>query len=159
MRWGEAVSLIGQTGHSEDTHSPDEGARTVLTRTTPASVSISVVCTVAISCRPRLLRMMSRPAASGAYRKDRSPRAIPCEGMVPTSDFAGLVSSTCALASAAASAPTLSLDRHMAILRAKQLKTDRSGFRPLGPNAMADSLPCILRHQRPQLSLGPLVFK
>ena len=50
MRRGAAVSLIAQTGHSDDSHSPDEWARTVVSRIHPASLSIEVVCTVAISC-------------------------------------------------------------------------------------------------------------
>ena len=32
----------------------------------PASLSIAVVCTVAISCRPSALRTMSSPVESGA---------------------------------------------------------------------------------------------
>ena len=66
MRRGAAVSLIAQTGHSDDSHSPDEWARTVVSRIHPASLSIEVVCTVAISCPPSDLRTMSSPAESAA---------------------------------------------------------------------------------------------
>src|SRR5437016_1159176 len=54
-----AVSLTGQTGQSEDTHSPDECASVVVSRISPAASSIEVVCTVAISCRPSDLRTKS----------------------------------------------------------------------------------------------------
>ena len=43
MRRGAAVSLIGQTGHSDDSHSPDEWASVVVRRISPASLSIAVV--------------------------------------------------------------------------------------------------------------------
>ena len=66
MRCGAAVSLTGQTGQSEEIHSPEECASTVVSRTSPASLSIAVVCTVAISCWPRLLRTMSSPLGKGA---------------------------------------------------------------------------------------------
>ena len=66
MRCAEATSDIGQTGHSEEIHSPDECARMVVRRRRPASLSMSVDWMVAISCRPRLLRTMSSPLDSGA---------------------------------------------------------------------------------------------
>jgi hypothetical protein len=66
MRCAETISLIGHTGHSEEIHSPDECARMVVRRTSPASLSIPVDWMVAISCRPRLLRIMSKPLDSGA---------------------------------------------------------------------------------------------
>src|SRR5437870_2324686 len=116
MRWGAAVSLTGHTGHSEEIHSPDECANTVVRRTNPASLSIAVVCTAAISCRPRLLRTISSPLERGAYRKARSPPRGPGAEIIAVSDFSGLVSSVCALASAAAIAPIDSLDRCMAAL-------------------------------------------
>jgi hypothetical protein len=53
MRCAEAISLIWHTGHSEETHSPDECARMVVRRRRPASLSISVDWMVAISCWPR----------------------------------------------------------------------------------------------------------
>src|SRR5512132_4228505 len=54
MRCAEAMSLIWHTGHSEEIHSPDECARTVVRRRRPASLSMPVAWIVAISCRPRL---------------------------------------------------------------------------------------------------------
>src|SRR5713226_9214065 len=65
MRCGAAVSLTGQTGQSEDTHSPDECASVVVSRISPAPSSIEVVCTVAISCRPSDLRTRSNPLERG----------------------------------------------------------------------------------------------
>jgi hypothetical protein len=43
--------VTGQTGQSDETHSPDEWASVVVSRITPAASSIEVVWTVAISCR------------------------------------------------------------------------------------------------------------
>jgi hypothetical protein len=40
------------TGHSDDSHSPDECASVVVRRIRPASLSIAVACTVAISWPP-----------------------------------------------------------------------------------------------------------
>ena len=60
--------------------------------------------------RPRHLRTRSRPLASGAYRKVRLPSRGNGETMVAVRDFSGFAISACALASAAASAPTLSLE-------------------------------------------------
>ena len=92
MRCGAAVSLTGQTGQSDDIHSPDAWARMVVSRISPASLSIAVVCTVAISCWPRTLRTMSSPLDSGAYRKVRSPSRGIGDRIVAVSDFSGLVS-------------------------------------------------------------------
>ena len=66
MRWGLAVSATGQTGQSEAIHSPEAWASIVVKLTIPATLSMAVVCTVAISCCPSVLRTMSRPLASGA---------------------------------------------------------------------------------------------
>ena len=51
----------GQTGQSEETHSPEECASVVVSRISPAASSIEVVWTVAISCRPSDLRTRSNP--------------------------------------------------------------------------------------------------
>ena len=48
--------------------------------------------------------------------------------MVAVRDFSGLAISDCALASAAASAPMLLLERCMAGLQLENLETDRPGF-------------------------------
>jgi hypothetical protein len=66
IRCGAAVSLTGQTGQCEEIHSPDAWASTVVRRIIPAVSSIEVVCTVAISYRPRLLRMRSSPLDNDA---------------------------------------------------------------------------------------------
>src|ERR1035437_5090618 len=68
--------------------------------------------------------------------------------MVALSDFSGLVISAWALASAAAIAPMVSLDRCIARLHgAQEIKTDRPGFGPLGADAMAEGFLGTLRHQ------------
>src|SRR4051812_20778235 len=80
--------------------------------------------------------------------------------MVAVSDFSGLTISSCALASAAASVPTLSLDRCMARLLAHDdVKTDGSGFRTFGAEAMARGFLGILRHQRLQFGLGSFMVE
>ena len=57
--------------------------------------------------------------------------------MVATSDFSGLVSSACALASAPAIAPIDSLDRCMVLLSLEEIETDRPRLRALGSDAVA----------------------
>src|SRR5271165_4975012 len=160
MRWGEAVSPIGQTGQSDDTHSPDAWARMVVRRISPASVSIAVVCTVAISWRPRVLRTMSSPLESGAYRKVRSCSRGNGERMVAHSDFSGLTSSAWAFASAAAIAPIVSLDRCTGPLPVgEKIKADRARLRSLGADAVAGRFLCVLRHQGFELGFRPLVIE
>src|SRR5260370_1771417 len=79
--------------------------------------------------------------------------------MVAVSAFSGLVSSDWALASAAAIVPIDSLDRCMGYLHAQDIEAHGSGFRPLGPNPMADRLLGVFRHQALELGLGILVLK
>src|SRR5664280_1704991 len=80
--------------------------------------------------------------------------------MVAVSDFSGLVSSACALASAAAIAPMVLLDRCIARLHgAQQIKTDRPRFGPLGANSMAEGFLGILRHQDFEFRFGPLMVQ
>jgi hypothetical protein len=55
IRCGVVVPLIAQTGQSEEIHSPDECASMVVKLMVPAVWSIAVVCTVAISCWPKVL--------------------------------------------------------------------------------------------------------
>ena len=50
MRWGVDVSAIEHTGQSEAIHSPDAWASIVVRLITPATASVDVVCTTAISC-------------------------------------------------------------------------------------------------------------
>src|SRR5271155_4240154 len=80
--------------------------------------------------------------------------------MVATSDFSGLVSSAWALARAPARLAIDSLDRCIASLRATQdVKAHCTRFRALGPNAVADGLLGIFRHQAFEFGLGLLVLK
>src|SRR5260370_3306802 len=79
--------------------------------------------------------------------------------MVAVSDFSGLVSSACALASAPAMVPIVSLDWCMGCLLAQDIEAHGSGFRPFGPYAMPHGLLGVFRHQALELGLGALVFK
>src|SRR6516165_6014581 len=79
--------------------------------------------------------------------------------MVAVSDFSGLMSSACALAKAAASAATVSLDRGMGGLRIKYIKAHRPRFRALCSYAVSDGLSGILRHQGFELAFGPFVVE
>jgi len=49
-RWGAAVSLTGQTGQSDEIHSPDAWIRVVVSLISLVSWSIAVAWTVAIPC-------------------------------------------------------------------------------------------------------------
>jgi hypothetical protein len=66
IRCGAAVSLTGQTGQSEEIHSPEACVKRDVSRIWPDSGSMAVVCTVAISCWPRLFRTISSPLANEA---------------------------------------------------------------------------------------------
>src|ERR1700683_3893654 len=77
--------------------------------------------------------------------------------MVATSDFSGLVSSACALASAAAIPPIDSLERGTVFLRRKEIETDRARLRTFGPNTVAGRFFHVFRHQGFELGLGPLM--
>jgi hypothetical protein len=83
-----------------------------------------IVWTVAISCWLKVFRTISSPLDSGAYRKDRSTAVDPSERIVPTNDFSGLTSCACALASAAAIVPIVSLERCMTTPRIEQVEAD-----------------------------------
>src|SRR5580700_8531671 len=125
----------------------------------PAPWSMAVVCTVAISCWPKVLRTISSPLDKGAYRNVWSAPPGPSERMVAVSDFSGLTSSACALASAAARLAMDGLDLCMATLHADDIKAHRPRLRTLGPNAVPDRLFGILRHQTLQFRLGLFVFE
>src|SRR6185437_5143054 len=71
-------------------------------------------------------------------------------------DFSGLVSSPCALASAAAMAPMVSLERCIGGLQ--KIEADGAGFRAFGLEAVPGGLPGILGDQFLQVRLGLLVF-
>src|SRR5215470_17535608 len=150
---------MGHTGQSEAIHSPEAWASVVVRLIMPAVWSMAVVCTVAISCCPRVLRTISSPLESGAYRKLRSPSPGRPVRMVAMSDFSGLTSSAWALAKAEASAATVSLDRGMDDLRLQHIKAHRSRFRALGLHAVPDRLPGILGHQGFELAFRPLVLE
>src|SRR6516164_5648489 len=126
MRWEEAISVIGHTGHSEEIHSPDEWASTVVRRSSPASLSIAVVWMVAISCWPRLLRTISSPLERGAYRNVRSGSRGNGDRIVATSDFSGLIIWACALARSAAIVAIDSLHLCMAALHAQDIEAHRA---------------------------------
>src|SRR5262249_22362843 len=79
--------------------------------------------------------------------------------MVATSDFSGLVSSACALASAAAMVPMDSLERCMAALHAQDIKAHRTGLGSSGSDAMADRFPCVLGYKGLELRLGILMLE
>src|SRR6266702_1571545 len=79
--------------------------------------------------------------------------------MVATSDFSGLVSSACALASAAAMVPIVSLERCMAALHAQDIKAYRTGFGSFGSDAMADRFLGVLGHKGLKLRLGILMLE
>src|SRR5271169_3270443 len=159
MCFGLAMSSRGQTGQSEEIHSPDEWHSRVVTLTIPASRSIEVACTAAISCLPRVLRTISRPLDSGAYLKVCSAPLLPSARIVATIDFSGLTSSICALASAAAKLPIELLDCCMAVLSLEQLERNGAGFRAPRTHAMPDRLLRVLRHQALQFGLGFFVLE
>src|SRR3954463_13858488 len=79
-------------------------------------------------------------------------------GSDPTSDFAGFVSSSCALARAAAMVPMFSLERCMPALHRHNVEADRTGLRPLRPNPMPERLLRVLRHQHLEFGLGFVVL-
>src|SRR6516162_1814713 len=102
---------------------------------------------------------MSRPLDNGAYRKLWSPSRGKEDRIVATSDFSGLVSSACALASAAAMVPIDSLQRCMAALHAQDIKAHRTGFGSFGSNTVPDGLLGIPGHQGLELRLGILILE
>src|SRR5215831_9106411 len=120
---------------------------------------MAVVCKVAISCCPNVLRTMSSPLESGAYRKLRSPSPGRPVRIVAVSDFSGLMSSACSLARAEASAATVSLDRGMVRLDLQRVKAYSPRFRALGFHPMPDGLLSILWHQGFELAFGPFVVE
>src|SRR5262245_33772609 len=120
---------------------------------------MAVICKVAISCCPSVLRTMSSPLESGAYRKLRSPSPSRPVRMVAVSDFSGLMSSAWALAKADASAATVSLDRGMVCLRLQHIKAHRARFRAPGLHAVPNGLLSIFGHQGFELAFCPFVVE
>src|ERR1700722_2111111 len=78
--------------------------------------------------------------------------------MVAMSDFSGLLSSPWALASAAAMAPMVSLERCMIDLRLHDVETDGPRFGAFGPQTVPGGLLGIFRHQLLETGLGALVL-
>src|SRR5215207_4556354 len=74
-------------------------------------------------------------------------------------DFVVLISSACALASAAARAPMLLLERCTADLPTRKLKADRPRPGALGPDTMATDLFGVLGHELLQLRFRVLVLE
>ena len=153
MRCGVSVSMTAQTGQSEAIHSPEACANTVVRLIIPA------VCPTPWSgrwqshagpkscarCRVRSTARRSETSFRPALRQlaDRGDKR-----------FFRIGEFICALARAAARLPIEPLDRCMFDLPSQEVKTDGAGLRTLGPNAMADRLMGILRHQALQLRLG-----
>src|SRR3974390_2318979 len=79
--------------------------------------------------------------------------------MVAVRDFSGFAISAWALARAAASAPTLSLEYCMPGLQFQNLKADRPRLRSFGPHPVPCGLLGILRDQGLQLRLGPVMVE
>src|SRR3954451_11724551 len=102
MRWGIAVSLVAQTGQSEEIHSPEMWRRVVVSLIKLVSGSMAVACTVAISCLLRHLRTISSPLAKDAYWNLRLCSRGKGEGIVAVNDFSGFLSSAWAFAKAPA---------------------------------------------------------
>src|SRR5260370_39154068 len=74
--------------------------------------------------------------------------------MVAVSNFSGLASSICALASAPAIRPMVSLQRCMGGLPCMEIKADGAGFRALGAASVPDGLLGVLWRQVLQLRFG-----
>src|SRR5262252_7682899 len=102
---------------------------------------------------------MSRPLASGAYRKLRSPSPSRPVRMIAVNDFSGLTSSACALAKAEASAATDSLDRCMGRLHRQDVKAHCSRSGASSSDPMANGLLGVLRHQGLELAFRPLMIE
>src|SRR5215472_17210822 len=102
---------------------------------------------------------MSRPLASGAYRKLRSPSPSRPVRTIAVSDFSGLINSACALAKAAASAATDSLDRCMGRLHRQHIKAHCSGSRASRSHPVPDRFRGVLWHQRLELAIDALVVE
>src|SRR6516164_1414750 len=113
----------------------------------PVAGSIRVVWMVAISCWLRVLRTISSPLASDAYRKVRSSSRGNGERITAVNVFSGLVSSAWARARAEAIAPMVSLDWCIGALQLHRLEADRAGLGPFGLDPVADRLLGVLRHK------------
>src|SRR6266436_1534633 len=79
--------------------------------------------------------------------------------MVAVSDFSGLASSICALASAPAIAPIDSLERCMTNLRHLEVKADGAGFGSLGPDTVPNRLLGVFGHKLLQLDFSGFMIE
>src|SRR5438128_2321504 len=79
--------------------------------------------------------------------------------MVAVRDFSGLTSSAWAFARAQAKAATDSLERCMGRLHIEKIEADGPGLRSAGSQAMADRFLNVLRNERLELGLRPLMFE
>ena len=136
--------------------------RGVVRRISPASLSIAVVCTVAISCWPSTLRTISSPLDKGAYRKVRSPSRGIGDRIVAVSEISpGLVGSALCLGQRRGNGP----DRFAGALHgciSVQLERDRRLVaRGLEPRLVRRGrcLPGVFRHKAFQFGLGLLVLQ
>src|SRR3974390_363378 len=89
----------------------------------------------------------------------RSPSPARPLRMVALSDFSGLTSCACALASAQARAAKDSLERCMGGLRVQEIQAHRAGPRTLGPDTMTDGLFGVLGHESFELCPGLLMLE
>src|SRR6476659_7060923 len=78
--------------------------------------------------------------------------------MMATSDFSGLTSAACALASAVARAATVSLDRGIRHLRVQEVEAHSARLRAFSPHPMAYRLLRVLGQQGLEFAFGPLMF-
>src|SRR5258708_4628948 len=79
--------------------------------------------------------------------------------MVATRDSSGLANSAWALASAAAIAPIVSLERCMGRLHVHEIEAHRPGFGALGPDPVPDRLLGVLGHDGLEVGLGPFMLE
>jgi hypothetical protein len=104
-------------------------------------------------------RLADNIEAAGERGVAEGPSPERGDGIVPVSDFSGLVSSAWALASAPAMAPIESLERCIVDLRLHDFKADGAGLGALGPHARAGGLLRVLRHQGLEFGLGVFMLQ
>ena len=161
MRCAEAISVIWHTGHSDETHSPDEWARMVVRRSRPASLSISVVWTSRSHAgRGSCARCRTRSTAghSGSVRSASRGNG---DRMVATSDFSGLVSSHLRLGEGSRNGADC-IHWSGAWLPPSALRTSKltaPDFERFARNPMPDRLLGVLRHEALELRLGVLMLE
>ena len=128
--------------------------------TNPAAWSTAVVCTVAISCCPRVLRTISSPLESGAYRKLRSPSP----GRAALNGGGQRLFRVHKLGLSLGQGRGQRRDRvtgpvHGLASAARTSKLTAPDFERLAAHAMPDGLLGVLRHQGLELVFRPLVVE